>query len=74
METGDFCLVAPLLTKLVEDRLGRLQWLNGITCGHMDADGMVGGHMVVNVWSASTSLLDFCADLMDGLCFIHTFS
>lgn len=45
METGDFCLLAPLLTKLVEDRLGRLQWLDGITCGHMNADGSMVVHI-----------------------------
>lgn len=40
---------------------------------HMNADGMMGGRMVVRVWSAST-LLDFCADLMDYALFSHSLS
>lgn len=39
----------------------------------MNADGMMGGRMVVRVWSAST-LLDFCADLMDYALFSHSLS
>lgn len=50
VETGDFCLVPPLCSlKWWRTAWGGFSGLNGIMCGHINADGMMCGHMVVHV-------------------------